>query len=250
MYSHHLVMFSIIYITLLIYDHWKASCGIRSIKYVCRVCEDLTEGINIRFRTDGSIFYLRRVLARTKTLEVLILELLLAGDCALLAHCEKSLLAVVNRFANAAKAFGLTISLTKTKMLHQKPPRGTYSPPQITIDGSMLNTVQHFRYLGKRHFQRCHSCQGCQQPPRQSQHLFWPLAEARLEKTTPCVCHQRSWCTEPQLSPHSLLYGWEAWVLYRRQVRLLERFHPRFLRSIMGIKWQDYMINIEILELA
>ena len=53
--------------------------------------EDLPDGIYIRFRTDGSFFNLRRFLARTKTIEELISELLFADDCALLAHTEGAL---------------------------------------------------------------------------------------------------------------------------------------------------------------
>ena len=32
-------------------------------------------------------------------------------------------------------------------------------------------------------------------------------------------------------------------MLYRKQIRPLERFHQRCLRSILGIKWQDYVSN-------
>ena len=39
----------------------------------------------------------------------------------------------------------------------------------------------------------------------------------------------------------TLLYGAETWVLYRKQIRLLQRFQQRCLRSIIGIKWQDYV---------
>ena len=46
--------------------------------------EDLPDGIYIRFRTDGSL------LARTKTIEELITEVLFADDCALLAHMEEA----------------------------------------------------------------------------------------------------------------------------------------------------------------
>ena len=46
----------------------------------------------------------------------------------------------------------------------------------------------------------------------------------------------------------TLLYGAETWVLYRKQIRLLERFHQRCLRSILGIKWQNHMSNEEVLK--
>ena len=48
----------------------------------------------------------------------------------------------------------------------------------------------------------------------------------------------------------TLLYGAETWVLYRKQTRLLERFHQRCLRSILFIKWQDYVSNKEVLKRA
>ena len=44
----------------------------------------------------------------------------------------------------------------------------------------------------------------------------------------------------------TLLYSTETWVLYRKQIRLLERFHQRYLRSILGIKWRDHESNEEV----
>ena len=81
-------------------------------------------------------------------MEELITELLFADDCALLAHTESALQHIVNRFSNAAKNFGLTISLKKTEVLYQPPPREAYTPPHISIDGTKLNAVEHFTYLG------------------------------------------------------------------------------------------------------
>ena len=78
--------------------------------------EDLPDGIYIRFRTDGSLFNLQRLLARTKTIEELIAELLFADDCALLAHTEEALRYIVNHFSDTAKNFGLTIGLEKTEV--------------------------------------------------------------------------------------------------------------------------------------
>ena len=110
--------------------------------------EDLTDGIYIRFRSDSSLFNLGRLLARTKTNEELITGPLFADDCALLAHKEEALQHIVNHFSDAAENFGLTISLKKTEGLHQPPPRETYHPPHISIDGTNLNAVAHLTYLG------------------------------------------------------------------------------------------------------
>ena len=89
--------------------------------------EDLPDGIYIRFRSDGNLFHLRRRLARTKTIEELITGLLFADDCALLAHTGEALQHFVNRFSDAAKNFGLTISLKKTEVLYQLPPQKAYA---------------------------------------------------------------------------------------------------------------------------
>ena len=48
----------------------------------------------------------------------------------------------------------------------------------------------------------------------------------------------------------TLLFGAEIWVLYRKQIRLLEQFHQRCLRCILGIKWQDYVSNGEVFKRA
>ena len=42
----------------------------------------------------------------------------------------------------------------------------------------------------------------------------------------------------------------QTWVLHRKQIRLLERFHQRCLRSIFGIKWQDQVSNEKVLKRA
>ena len=125
----------------------------------CHICqwylplfakEDLPDGIYIRLRSDVSLFNLRRLLARTKTIEELITDLLFADDCGLLAHTEQALQHIVNHFSDAAKDWLslLTISLRKTEVLYQVPSRETYISRHISIDGTNLNAVEHFTYLG------------------------------------------------------------------------------------------------------
>ena len=47
-----------------------------------------------------------------------------------------------------------------------------------------------------------------------------------------------------------LLYGSETWILLRKHVNVLESFHMKHLRIILGIRWQDKVTNIEVLNRA
>ena len=48
----------------------------------------------------------------------------------------------------------------------------------------------------------------------------------------------------------TLLYGAESWVTYRRHLRLIERYHQRFLGTVLNTHWSDFVTNIEVLEMA
>ena len=108
--------------------------------------EDLPDGIFIRFRTNGSLSNLRRLLARTKTTEELITELLFTDNCAFLAHTEKAQQHIVSSSLmqpiNSASPLARRRLRCCSKPLYDKP----NNPPQISIDGTNLNAVEHFRH--------------------------------------------------------------------------------------------------------
>ena len=122
------------------------------------------------------------------------------------------------------------------------------SPPYIRIDGTNLNAVQHFIYprsvisddatvsknLDNR-FSKANSSFG-----RLSKRV-WQSYSLRL--STKLQVYRA-------VVVLNLLYSAETWGLYRKQIRLLERFHKRCLRSILGIKWQDHVLNEEVLKRA
>ena len=103
---------------------------------------------NVHFLYDGSIFDLRRLSAKTKTLNSLIQEALFADDCALMAHKPGDLQAKFNSFSDASKQFGLTISLGETEVLFQRAPSSVTPQPAISIDDVELKVVDSFKYLG------------------------------------------------------------------------------------------------------
>ena len=215
-----------------------------------RATEDLgdEDGIYIRYRTDGSLFNLRRLQAHTKTLEQLIRELLFADDAALVAHTETALQRVTSCFAEATQLFGLEVSLKKTEVLHQPAPQEAYCPPHITIGETELKAVQQFTYLG------------C---TISSDARIDKEVDNRLAKASSAFgrLHSRVWNNKhlkkaTKISVYravvltTLLYGSESWATYRHHLRLLERFHQRCLRSILNIHWSDYITNVEVLQQA
>ena len=48
----------------------------------------------------------------------------------------------------------------------------------------------------------------------------------------------------------TLLYVCEAWTVYRRHEKQLQQFHTRCLRRILNIRWNDFVLDTEVLERA
>ncbi|KAL0809101.1 hypothetical protein ABMA28_012726 [Loxostege sticticalis] len=43
----------------------------------------------------------------------------------------------------------------------------------------------------------------------------------------------------------NILYSAETWTVYRRHIRMLDRFHLKCLRKILHIRWSDRVLNTE-----
>ena len=108
---------------------------------------NMDKGVYVRFCYDGSIFDLRRLSAKRKTLNSLIQEALFADDCALMAHKPGDLQAMLESFSDASKQFGLSISLVKTEVLFQRAPNSVAPQPAIFIADAELKVVDSFKYL-------------------------------------------------------------------------------------------------------
>ena len=101
-----------------------------------------TQGIYLRTRSDGRLFNLARLRAKTKVREDLIRDMLFADDAAVVAHTQEDIQSSMDCFSQACKDFGLTISL---KMLSANSP--TSSPPSLTTS---LWTQRSTRGLGRQ----------------------------------------------------------------------------------------------------
>ena len=107
-------------------------------------CSESEEGIYLHTRSDGSLFNVAHLRAKTKVRKVLVREMLFADDAAITAHTETALQELINCFARACSQFGLTISIKKTNILGQN----VSTAPSISIGDCALDVVENFTYLG------------------------------------------------------------------------------------------------------
>nr|VZI47765.1 unnamed protein product [Spirometra erinaceieuropaei] len=59
-------------------------------------------------------------------------------------HMQRSM----GPFSAACENFGLIINTEKTMVMHQPPPDAAYVVPQINVNGTSLQMVDNFKYLG------------------------------------------------------------------------------------------------------
>ena len=171
-------------------------------------------------------------------------DLLFADDAALVAHCEKELQALLDRFSSACAAFKLIISLKKTKVMHS----GTETAPKLTIHDFTLEVVSQFTYLGST--TSANGSLDAELGKRigkaattmtmLSSHV-WENKKLTIQTKTAVYCA----CV---LS--TLLYGSESWTTYAGQEKRLHTFHMRCLRCILSIHWTDKVTNNIVLERA
>ena len=159
-------------------------------------------------------------------------------------HTQQELQALMDRFSQVCKHFGLTISLKMTNILGQD----TVELPAITIDDYELDVVKLFTYLGSTITDNL---------------SLDTEIDKRIGKAATTLAHLTSpvW-TNPKLTVmtkmvvcnacvvSTLMYGSEMWTTYARQEKRLNSFHLRSIRRILGISWQDRVSNTEVLSSA
>lgn len=204
-----------------------------------------TPGIEISTRSDGGLFNLSRLKARTKVKHVKITELQYADDNATPAHLPEDLQISANTFSNAYTRFGLKINLGKTEVLVQTPPNTDPPNTSVSINGVPIKQVDHFKYLG--------SILASDATCRVDIENRIRSAHAAYGKLCKRVFQNRDLTLKTKILVYqavvisTLLYACETWTLYRKDIQKLERFHQSKLRNILGIGWEDRITNNSVL---
>ena len=103
--------------------------------------------LTMNYRTDHSLFDLRKLQAKTKISKSNILELQYVDNCALVSDSSESLKRVLYQMTSLYRKLGLSIKVQKTEYMRFTPQLlANFSG--LSIDGSALKEVDCFKYLG------------------------------------------------------------------------------------------------------
>ena len=218
-----------------------------AVTLLARYDMDLGDGIHFRYRFDGSLFNLRRLKAITKTRSATIFEMQYADDDAVPSTSAEALQRNLDILADIYGKAGLVVNTQKTEVLYQ--PANPEDPADefiFNINNRELSNVDHFMYLGSIMNTSCSLDQEIQYRIRQATTAFGRLSDR--------VFRNRNLSTETKVAVYSsiclsvLLYGCEAWTIYRAHIRSLESFHIRSLQKILGLTWADQIPHVTILQ--
>ena len=207
-------------------------------------CND-AENMKIKFRTDGRLFNLRRLQAKTKVEEESVRDLLFADDCALNDATEAQMQQSMDCFSTACDNFGLTISTKKTEVLHQPAPHKQYVAPKITVNGEVLKAVEKFTYLGSTLSRSATIDDEVEMRIAKASSAFGQLRSTVWERRGIKLATKLK--VYKAIILPTLLYACETWTIYERHAKKLNRFHMNCLRKLLKITWQDKIPDTEVL---
>lgn len=220
---------------------------IMSVTMLLQDSVDDNTKIQLRYRTDRSLFDLRKLQARTKCTTTSFLELQYADDCAFVTHTKEAMQSVLTVAARYYAAFGLTINTDKTEILFQPgDSNNNETRPSLLIDNCVLKVVPEFKYLGAFISNNCSL----------DYELNYRISQANMSygRFRIRVFENHNICLKTKVRVYravclsALLYGAEAWVLYRKQTNKLESFHIRSLQRMLGLTWRDKVTHSTILQ--
>nr|VZI10277.1 unnamed protein product [Spirometra erinaceieuropaei] len=206
-------------------------------------------GIRIAYRTDGHLLNQRRMHFQSRISTTTVHELLFADGCALNTTSEEKMQRSMDLFSAACESFDLVINTQKTVMMHQPPPNSVTAPnapPQISVNGTQLQVVENFPYLGSTLSRNTKIDDEVANRISNASQAF-----GRLQST---VWNRHGLQLSTKLKMYkavilpTLLYGAETWTVYAKQARRLNHFHLSFLRRILRLNWQDRIPDTDVLE--
>ena len=154
----------------------------------------------------------------------------------------------VDRMSKACDNFQLTISTTKTQLLHQPASEKPYSEPTITVNGHKLQVFDKFFYLGSTLSRGMHIDDEVTARSAKASVAFGRLRTNVWERNG--IRPDTKLKVYKAVVLPILLYACETWTVYQRHAKKLNHFHLSCLRKILKIRWKDKISDTEVLKKA
>ena len=191
--------------------------------------------IYVRFRTDGNLFDLKRLKAKTKTFYMYIREAQYADDIAVFSDSSFGLQSLLASYYLATRRFGLQINAKKTEVMCLGPECDFF------IGETKLKSVNRFRYLGSILSKESNLKDELTARIQSISCAFGRLKHRVFNNQDLTIWTKVT--VFNQCLMHVLLHSSETWTLYAHEVKQLRTVQQRYLRNIMNIKWDDYVSN-------
>ena len=202
-------------------------------KWLDKVSEIEGVGAQILYKLDHQLFrrYTRGASQKRIT------EGQFADDVALLTVTREVAERAISLYHSVAKAFGLTVSIAKTKFMVSGSKITQEDKLPINIQGGTIEHVDEFQYLGSIVTENGTIDTEIDRRIANASKAFGALRAAVFKDHNLKIATKRLIYHACVLSV--LLYGAECWTPLRRHLKRLNSFHHRCIRSALGITNQQ-----------
>ena len=173
-----------------------------------------------------------------------VMDLDFADDVALLADTWVVMASMVMRMEQVTQKFGINISAKKSEILYIGRGEGDVRIEDVQLRGQRMKQAEEFVYLGSVFTSDGKCIQDIERRRAGATRSFGTLKQ-RLWGRRDVSRKVKMKIFNAVVLP-VLLYGATAWALTRTEERRLDAFEMRMLRSIMGVRWDDFVRNEDI----
>ena len=184
--------------------------------------------------------------AKTRLSEMRVTETQFADDAALYATTRDAFESAAAGYEKVADDFGLKLSVEKTKGMIVS---NELDVEPVQVKGGNLCIVDHFQYLGSNISRDGEVTAEIDSRIAKASRAFGCLRKPIFQDTNLSIATKRQVYKAVVLS--TLLYGAETWTLKALQVRRLNSFHNRCVRTILGVtRYQQWKERLTTRRLA
>nr|VZI49170.1 unnamed protein product [Spirometra erinaceieuropaei] len=146
----------------------------------------------------------------------------------------------------ACENFGQVNNTEKTVAMHKPPSDVAYVAPQINVNGAQPQVVDNFIHLVSTLSRATKISDEVARRISEVSQAFGRLQSTGWSRHGLHINTKRKMYNAVVLP--TLLYRAVTWTVYKKQTHSLSRFHLTCLRRVLKLRWQDRILDTDVLE--